>query len=82
MMDAAPLLVQVAGLLKKHGLEAVLIGNAAAVLQGAPVTTADIDFSDPEICRQLQKVESADRGPECNAVPAVPPVERLVSRLA
>ena len=44
MMYAAPLLVQVAGLLKKHGLDAILIGNPAAALQGAPVTTADIDF--------------------------------------
>jgi hypothetical protein len=30
--------------LERHGLEAVLIGNAAAVLQGAPVTTVDFDF--------------------------------------
>jgi hypothetical protein len=43
-MDARPLLVRIAQLLHEHGLEAVLIGNAAAALQGAPVTTIDFDF--------------------------------------
>ena len=43
-MDASPLLARIAALLEKHGLESVLIGNAAAALQGAPVTTVDFDF--------------------------------------
>lgn len=43
-MDAGPLLTRIAQLLERHGLEAVLIGNAAAALQGAPVTTVDFDF--------------------------------------
>ena len=43
-MDAYPLLARIAELLERHGLEAVLIGNAAAALQGAPVTTVDFDF--------------------------------------
>src|ERR1039457_4370071 len=43
-MDAYPLLARIAQLLERHGLEAVLIGNAAAALQGAPVTTVDFDF--------------------------------------
>src|ERR1019366_4455584 len=43
-MDASPTLARVARLLEKHGLETVLIGNAAAALQGAPVTTVDLDF--------------------------------------
>lgn len=33
-MDAAPLLARIAGLLERHGIEAILIGNAAAA-QGA-----------------------------------------------
>jgi predicted nucleotidyltransferase len=43
-VDAAPLLTEVATRLSEAGLEAVLIGNAAAALQGAPVTTVDFDF--------------------------------------
>jgi predicted nucleotidyltransferase len=43
-MDAKPILVRVARALREQGLEAVLIGNAAAAIQGAPVTTMDLDF--------------------------------------
>jgi hypothetical protein len=43
-MDATPLLVRVLTALRDRTLEAVLIGNAAAALHGAPVTTLDFDF--------------------------------------
>jgi hypothetical protein len=43
-MDAAPLLQRIAATLRDCKLEAVLIGNAAAALHGAPVTTLDFDF--------------------------------------
>ena len=43
-MNAAPLLNSVVAALAKTRLEAVLIGNAAAAIQGAPVTTVDFDF--------------------------------------
>jgi predicted nucleotidyltransferase len=43
-MDAKPILVSVARALREQGLEAVLIGNAAAAVEGVPVTTIDIDF--------------------------------------
>jgi hypothetical protein len=43
-MDARPILLDVVRVLREHNLEAILIGNAAAALQGAPVTTVDADF--------------------------------------
>jgi len=57
-MDAGPLLAQVAAALRKCRLEAVLIGNGAAALQGAPVTTVDLDFmfrSSPVNLRKLKR---------------------------
>jgi hypothetical protein len=43
-MDAAPILARIAELLEHHRLEAILVGNAGAAVQGAPVTTVDLDF--------------------------------------
>ena len=43
-MNAKPYLVEIGENLTRVGLDAVLIGNAAAALQGAPVTTVDFDF--------------------------------------
>jgi predicted nucleotidyltransferase len=63
-MDAAPILALVAQVLEKHDLEAVLIGNAAAALQGAPVTTVDFDFffrKTPANLKKLKKI-AADLG--------------------
>jgi len=55
-MNAEPLLSRVARLLTKHRLEAVLIGNAAAALQGSPVSTVDLDFMFRDTPRNLQKL--------------------------
>ncbi len=60
-MDAAPLLVRVAHLLRQHKLDAILIGNAAAALQGAPVTTVDIDFLFRETPASLKKLKALAR---------------------
>jgi hypothetical protein len=49
-MDARPVLFRIARLLAEHRLEAVLIGNAAAALQGAPVTTVDCFVRPRRIC--------------------------------
>ena len=58
-MNAQPILFVLARVLHEHRLEAVLIGNAAAALQGAPVTTLDFDFlfrSTPLNVRKLKAV--------------------------
>lgn len=57
-MDAHPLLTRVAQLLDRHGLEVVLIGNAAAALQGAPVTTIDFDFMFRRTPANVKKLKS------------------------
>jgi predicted nucleotidyltransferase len=61
-MDATPLLARVVTALGEHKLEAVLIGNAAAAMQGAPVTTLDFDFmfrDTPTNLRKLKAVANA-----------------------
>jgi hypothetical protein len=61
-MDAKPLLVEVGRALRLAKLEAVLIGNAAAALRGAPVTTIDFDFlfrKNPRTLRKLRTVADA-----------------------
>jgi hypothetical protein len=60
-MDASPLLARIAGLLEKHGLESVLIGNAAAALQGAPVTTLDFDFMFRRTPANMRKLNAIAR---------------------
>ena len=63
-MDAAPILAKIAQALEKHGLQAILIGNAAAALQGAPVTTVDFDFffrKTPANLKKLKRI-AADLG--------------------
>jgi predicted nucleotidyltransferase len=60
-VDAKPLLVEVAQGLARVGLEAVLIGNAAAALQGAPVTTVDFDFLFRRTDGNIRKMKSFAR---------------------
>jgi hypothetical protein len=57
-MDAKPLLVEVGRSLRLAKLEAVLIGNAAAALRGAPVTTIDFDFFFRKNPRTLRKLRA------------------------
>jgi predicted nucleotidyltransferase len=58
VMDAKPLLVEIGRRMLEVGLEAVLIGNAAAALQGAPVTTVDFDFFFRKTPRNMTKVKA------------------------
>jgi hypothetical protein len=60
-MDARPLLERLARALSAARLEAVLVGNAAAALQGAPVTTLDFDFMFRATRGNLRKLKAAAR---------------------
>jgi hypothetical protein len=56
-MNGAPLLEKIAKALHECRLDAVLIGNAAAALHGAPVTTVDFDFMFRKTEANLAKVK-------------------------
>jgi len=56
-MNAQPILVKVAKAFKQSKLEVVMIGNAAAAIQGAPVTTLDIDFIIRDTSNNLKKLQ-------------------------
>jgi len=65
-MDASPLLVRVLAALRDRKLEAVLIGNAAAALHGAPVTTLDFDFLFRDTTTNLTKLKQVAK--DCDAM--------------
>ena len=56
-MNAAPLLKKIARALQNARLEAIMVGNAAAALQGAPVTTLDVDFMFRKTSTNLRKLK-------------------------
>ena len=57
-MNGEPLLIKVAEVLTDARLEAVMVGNAAAALRGAPVTTLDIDFMFRKTPLNLKKLKA------------------------
>ncbi len=57
-MNAEPLLNRIAEALWKVRLEAIMVGNAAAALKGAPVTTLDIDFMFRKTPVNLRKLKT------------------------
>lgn len=76
-MDASPILRDALGALSRARLEAVMIGNAAAALHGAPVTTIDVDFMFRDTPVNLRKLKAVAR--ELGAVIMRPyyPVSKL-----
>lgn len=57
-MNADSVLHQVAAAFHECRLEVILIGNAAAALQGAPVTTLDFDFMFRKTPVNLRKLKT------------------------
>jgi hypothetical protein len=76
-MTAEPILALVASLLKKHRLDVVLIGNAAAALQGSPVTTLDIDFMFRSTAGNLRKLRGIARDLGATVLRPYYPVSQL-----
>lgn len=57
-MNATPLLSRLLAACADAGLETILVGNAAAALHGAPVTTLDFDFLFRDTPANLKKMKS------------------------
>jgi hypothetical protein len=56
-MNATPLLARLLRAFAEEKLEVVLIGNAAAAIHGAPVTTLDFDFMFRETPANMRKLK-------------------------
>jgi predicted nucleotidyltransferase len=76
-MDASPILRDALRALHRHRLEAVMIGNAAAALHGAPVTTLDIDFMFREAPVNLRKLKAVAKDLEAVIMRPYYPVSKL-----
>jgi hypothetical protein len=76
-MNGEPLLTKVAKVLAEHRLEAVMVGNAAAALHGAPVTTLDIDFMFRKTPLNLKKLKAVAKSFEAIILRPYYPVSEL-----
>jgi hypothetical protein len=61
MANGAPYLLRVARALRVARLEAILVGNAGAAIQGAPVSTLDFDFLIRDTPRTEAKIRAFGR---------------------
>ena len=76
-MNATPLLGAVLDGLAAEKLEAILIGNAAAAIQGAPVTTLDFDFMFRDTPVNLAKLKRLSKRLDAVILRPFYPVSRL-----
>jgi hypothetical protein len=76
-MNAEPLLHRIAQLLAEHRLETVMVGNSAAALHGAPVTTLDIDFMFRKTPANLTKLKKVARSLDATSLKPYYPVSDL-----
>ncbi len=63
--------------LNENGLEAILIGNMAAALHGAPVSTVDIDLFFRKTPRNLQKLKRVAKALEATILRPYYPISAL-----
>ena len=76
-MNAEPLLAKLARVFAEHRLEAVMVGNAAAALHGAPVTTLDVDFMFRKTDANLKKLKAVAKSLEASILVPYYPVSQL-----
>lgn len=67
-MDAKPYLDRIAERFAAANLDAVMIGNAAAAINGAPVTTLDVDFMVEQTAENYRKLAALAQQMNCQFV--------------
>jgi len=60
-MDSAPKLIEILKVLSRHEVEFILVGGLAAIVQGAPVFTFDLDIVFLKTAENLPRLLSALR---------------------
>ena len=76
-MNAESLLERIAKVFAEHRLEAIMVGNAAAALRGAPVTTLDVDFMFRKTPTNLKKLKAVAASFEASIFTPYYPVSQL-----
>ena len=76
-MDASPMLTSLLRAFAAQRLETVLIGNAAAAMQGAPVTTLDFDFMFRDTPTNLRKLRAIAKSLDAVILRPYYPVSKL-----
>jgi hypothetical protein len=76
-MNAEPLLHRIAQVLAEHRLETAMVGNSAAALHGAQVTTLDIDFMFRKTPANLTKLKKVARSLDATILKPYYPVSDL-----
>lgn len=76
-MNATPLLSRLLAALANARLETILIGNAAAAMHGAPVTTLDFDFMFRDTPGNLKKLKAAAKALDAVVLRPYYPVSKL-----
>jgi hypothetical protein len=76
-MDAGPLLARLVSALVQQRLDVVLIGNAAAAMHGAPVTTLDFDFMFRDTPTNLRKLKAVSASLGAVILRPIYPVSKL-----
>jgi len=77
LVNATPLLARLLAAVHEKHLDVVLIGNAAAAMHGAPVTTLDFDFMFRDTPRNLQKLKAVAAALEALILRPFYPVSKL-----
>ena len=77
-MNAGPLIRRLVRAANVARLECIVIGNAGAALNGAPVTTLDFDLFVRDTGKAMEKIRALARELGADVIPATSPLSTMV----